>query len=321
MAIPMKHCGSPRSCAAGDIRLCFEVEARARWDRGEREQAIAVLEEGVAKAPGAAPLWHWLGCYRSDLGRFEGALEAFAREAEFELASPGANAYNVAVVYERMARPRDGLVLLDRVERPGPEAPSATHFAELRARLLFADGDIDGSIDAATRAIDLFVADLKAPDAGDDPPPPDWSVAARAFALRADRRLRLGDREGATEDALRAIDIHPARAPARALDVLRRADARPAEGARRLKLLLQGELPPIEGHGRRGFFVSVNVVADDAAEAVEFARRFVREEARDGLSIDEGAAEEPWKGVYGCSPLHVFDPDAGEENGGDLPGA
>jgi tetratricopeptide (TPR) repeat protein len=295
---------------------CFELEARARWEKDEREQAIAVLEEGVAKAPGAAPLWHWLGCYRSDLGRCDAALEAFAREAEFEHPSPGANAYNVAVVYERMGRPRDALDLLDRLELPGPDAPSAAHFKELRARLLFEDGDTDGSVDAATRAIDLFIAGLDAAGAS-NAPPPDWSLAARAFAVRADGRLRRGDRDGATDDALRAIDIHPAQAPRRALDVLRRADARPAINARRLKLLLQGELPPSEEHGRRGFFVSAKVVADDDAEALEFARRFVREEARDGLTIeeltDEGAAEEAWKGVYWCSPLHVFDPAAREE--------
>jgi tetratricopeptide (TPR) repeat protein len=297
---------------------CFELEARARWERGERDEAVTVLEEGVAKAPGAAPLWHWLGCYRSDLGRFEPALEAFAREAEFEGAPPAVNAYNVAVVYERMGRPREGLDLLDRIELPGPEAPSAAHFAELRARLLFQDGDVDGSIGAATEAVELFSAAL-AHDTGSADDGPDWSVAARALAVRAEARLRLSDHEGATEDALRAIDIGPAQAPRRALDVLRRVDARPAAGARRLNLLLQGELPPQQQVPRRGFFFTVDVVADDPAEGLEFARRFVPDEARDGLAIEEvtdkGAATEPWKGVYGCTGLVVFDPDAPDEAG------
>src|SRR5688572_19639826 len=78
----------------------FEVEARARWAIGEREAALRLLEEGVATAPKRAPLWHWLACYRSDLGRYDAALEAFAKEAEFEHVSASSHAYNVAVVYE-----------------------------------------------------------------------------------------------------------------------------------------------------------------------------------------------------------------------------
>src|SRR4051812_26314819 len=133
----------------------FEIEARARWERGEREQAVAVLEEGVAKVPKASPLWHWLGTYRSDLGRFDAALEALAKEAEFEHVPPSANAYNVAVVYERMGRFREALDLLDRVELPGDDGPSRAHFAEFRARLFFDLGEFGKSIDAATVAMDL----------------------------------------------------------------------------------------------------------------------------------------------------------------------
>src|SRR5688572_19774352 len=87
----------------------FEIEARARWAQSDYRGAIDVLEDGVTKAPGAGPLWHWLGCYRSDEGRYEAALEAFARESELESTGTSQNTYNIAIVYERMGRFTDAL--------------------------------------------------------------------------------------------------------------------------------------------------------------------------------------------------------------------
>jgi hypothetical protein len=213
--------------------------------------------------------------------------------------------------------------LLERIERPGDEGPSTAHFGELRARLLFELRETEESAAAATKAIDAFRASLntavEADDAAEDERRRDWSVLARALAVRADARLQSGDRYGATEDAVEAIDLHPARAPRRALDVLRRANGQKSGSARRLTLILEGQLPEAEGR-YRAFFVNVQVVADDAGEGVEFAKRFVPDAARSTLTVaestDEGPAEEDWKGVYSCSGLILFDPDAPEEDAG-----
>lgn len=301
----------------------FEIEARARWARGEREAAVAVLEEGVNIAPKATPLWHWLGCYRSDLGRYEPALEAFTREAEFESVSPSTNAYNVAVVYERMDRPADALDLLDRIERPEPPGPSPAHFAELRARLLFDLGRFNDAIEASTQAVDRFGEQAEVHEGGSDdeeeqPEPLEWDVLARAYAVRADARLALGDPVGAVEDATACIDLGPPHAPARALDVLRRAEGKTSSSSHRYVLLLEGEMPGDEEGERRGFFVSMHVVAGSAAEGLEYARRFVPDAARPGLSLaeadDKGAAPGELPGVYWCGLLHTFDPDAPQDD-------
>ena len=296
---------------------CFEIEARARWAMGERDAAVAVLEEGVEKAAKAWPLWHWLGTFRSNLGRYEAALEAFAREAEFEEVPPSASAYNIAVVYERMGRPGDALDVLDRIELPGNQGPEPAHFAELRARLLFGTGQYAAAIASASAALESFADEASADDASGRTP--DWQVLGRAYTVRADAKLRSGDAAGAMEDAAEAVELLRAQAPARALDVLRRAEGRRPPEGRRLKLLLEGELPADEGEGRRGFFVSVDVVASDATEGLQFARRFVPEPARPGLEVAEvedlGPAGEELGGVYFCSGLAIFDPDApGDEN-------
>jgi tetratricopeptide (TPR) repeat protein len=180
---------------------CFELEARTRWEMGEREAAIAVLEDGVAKAAAAPPLWHWLGCYRSDFGRYEAALEAFEREGEFEVTSVSTNTYNVAIVYERMERPADGLEVLARLESPGDEGPSAEHFDELRARLLFDVGRFNECVETATRVIDALAAHAAEVDESDM----DYSLLSRAYAARAMANLRLGDAAAATEDAEQSI--------------------------------------------------------------------------------------------------------------------
>jgi tetratricopeptide (TPR) repeat protein len=313
----------------------FEIEARARWHQGERDAAVRVLEEGVGKAPKASPLWHWLACYCSDLGRYDAALEAFAREADFEDVVPSANAYNVAVVLERMERAAEALDVLDRVELPGSD-PSPAHFSELRARLLFDVGRFDEAIEAATLAEEQFTTDAEAyadkaneasaEDAREDVPL-DWIMMARVFAVRADARLACGDAAGAIEDAESSIDINPPDAPDRALATLRQAEGQRSEAARQLRLLVRGEIAIDEEPRRLGFFTWLDVVADDAAEAMEFARRFVPEAARPSLEIDEkedhGAVADRLKGVYVCGQPQFFDPDApddeGDVEGGDAP--
>src|SRR5690349_2822394 len=55
----------------------FEIAALAAQGRGDLARAASVLEEGVEKVPSVGSLWHLLGVIRSDLGRFDAALEAF----------------------------------------------------------------------------------------------------------------------------------------------------------------------------------------------------------------------------------------------------
>src|SRR5688500_17234823 len=134
----------------------FELEARARWEMGEHDEAIAVLERGVKVAPGAAAVWHWLACYRSDLGDYAAALEAFEKEAEFEDVAASMTTYNIAVVHERMGQFEQAMEVLGRLERPDDEGPWPGDFAELRARLLLALGRGDEAIAVAGEAIEWF---------------------------------------------------------------------------------------------------------------------------------------------------------------------
>jgi hypothetical protein len=143
-------------------------------------------------------------------------------------------------------------------------------------------------------------------------------MMARAFAVRADAKLASGDAAGAIEDAESSIDMNPSEAPERAMTTLRQAEGQRSATARRLKLLVQGEMPDDGEQRRMGFFMSLDVVADDAAEALAFARRFVPEGARPSLDVEEvedhGAADDRLKGAYWCGQPSWFDPDAPEND-------
>src|SRR5688572_6082710 len=62
----------------------FEVLARVHQQRGDLAAAIAVVEDGVAKAARAWPLRLLLGELRSENGDYEAALEAYDSAAAIE---------------------------------------------------------------------------------------------------------------------------------------------------------------------------------------------------------------------------------------------
>src|SRR4051812_48577857 len=55
----------------------YELLARVHAGRENLPRAIAVLQEGVTKAPRAWTLWIYLGELRSDHGDYDGALAAY----------------------------------------------------------------------------------------------------------------------------------------------------------------------------------------------------------------------------------------------------
>jgi len=175
---------------------CFEIEARARWAKGERNRAVQVLQEGVTQASAVPSLWHWLACYQSDQGQYDHALEAFARESLLS-GSLTANSYNVAVVYERMGRLQDALDVLDQVECPDQCGPSPAHFAELRARLLLKCGRRVDALRIAEMAAALMQFDA------DNPIDP----ALHDRVLRNLREARA-DRSKATQQLVVIVESH-----------------------------------------------------------------------------------------------------------------
>src|SRR5437899_2861200 len=94
----------------------FEILARAYQGKDEAEKAVEVLEEGVSVAPALAALWEQLGCYYSDLERYDEAESAFRRALEGEGVDRSSTLLNQAVLYSRMGRPAEALEAVNSLD-------------------------------------------------------------------------------------------------------------------------------------------------------------------------------------------------------------
>jgi tetratricopeptide (TPR) repeat protein len=96
----------------------FEIRALSLAKLGRKEEAVETLESGVEKAPTLWLLWQLLGNYRSDLGRFDEAQEAYARA----LGCPGADVSSVhlnrAIALARQERNDEAWKELELVTDP-----------------------------------------------------------------------------------------------------------------------------------------------------------------------------------------------------------
>jgi tetratricopeptide (TPR) repeat protein len=282
----------------------FELAARALWSLGRRRWALEALERGVAAAPEAQPLWHWLACYRSDNGDYEGALEAFDREAQLPGTVLLGNLLNRAIVHNRMGQYAEALALVEDIHGDPEEGPSPNHFMELRATLYAELGRHEDAVVEATSALALVQ---------DDP-----ELEARVLAIRAHAHLSLGESFRAREDLDAAVDLSYGNVPSFALMVARTLAFQPSGKARYFELYCSGRLD--DDHD---FIVRAETLADDAGEALTIIVPFVPEGSRATLKIDEAidhgpAGETGWsyaeidgawvplKGVYAVGPFHSY---------------
>ncbi|HEY0160866.1 MAG TPA: tetratricopeptide repeat protein [Thermoanaerobaculia bacterium] len=94
----------------------YEIEGLAYQGLGRLDDAVRVLREGVAQAPGVWLIWSLLGNCLSDLGRFDEALEAYDRAEGCAHVEHALVHLNRAVVATRQEKPLLVLEHLERVE-------------------------------------------------------------------------------------------------------------------------------------------------------------------------------------------------------------
>lgn len=245
----------------------FEVLARVAHARGQTDLAIATLEDAVVSVPTAWPLWLLLATLRSDAGRTDAALLAFA-EAVAKSEGEASVHYNRAVTYHRMGRPDSALDDLDRVLALAEPPPFAEDALGLALACL---GDLGRHEEAVGLAQSTF-----AECAEQDPRRP--RVAAELALVLA--------RANASEDAQRAaletaLDAGYGSAPLAAL--VRKLEPTNAPIAQRMRFVLQSDWPHA---GAAGFFQIFDVVGTDETAALALCRRFVHKELRQGARTE-----------------------------------
>jgi tetratricopeptide (TPR) repeat protein len=269
----------------------FEIEGLAYSGLDRNEDAVRVLREGLALAPDAWPNWLLLGSCLSNLGRYDEALLAYDRANACAGADRSAIDLNRAIVamrredYASVLRHLEGIYITDPDMRFRVIACRVTALRGL--------GRVAEAEDLGSRTLnewrDTNDTAGKA-DAGD--------IALEVGEMRLER--------GEDRNVLRSFAIDWWRATRRQslLWLIRELLPRRSGGSQYFRLMLHGTISPESGLAvdARGFYGSVDVVADSPEEALALLVEIDPPEAGVALTIEETTVREPRpeepKGVY-----------------------
>lgn len=274
----------------------FELLARVHELRANIPRAIAVLQEGVVKAPNAWSLWLLLGELRSDNGDYDQALAAYDMALGIEGADADEVHVNAAIVHERAGRPEDALMRLHEVR--GTNVEAAIVAARVRAEILLEMERADGAAAAAKAGLELIDDDTP----GDD--------VATLYAALAKAAWMKGDAGTALHNAWEAIERNATNDTA--LWLIREIEGLYSDSTKYYRILVHGQWPAdrFEKQPPDGFWRKYDVVADDEEEAMRLVARvepeLVRETLRaDEIEVVEQTVDQP-KGVYWCTPYAFY---------------
>jgi tetratricopeptide (TPR) repeat protein len=277
----------------------FELTALALAGKGEVERAVQVLEDGVTRAPDVWLNWQLLGNYRSDLERYEAADSAYQRA----LACPNVNRSSVrlnqAILAGRMNKPTDALLLLEEVVDNSLTQSTAL----VKGRALHDLGRSEEAWQVVTAAVDTIAQTTQDFDA---------ATFGHLVALSARIMLDTGEPRAEVRQALvESLGITTEEGPI--LNAIREIDDRTSPDAKYYRLLLDcsGFDQTRDPDRSAGYFISADVVADNADEAVSFVAQLHAEIEHwrctiDELEMLEERPNEP-KGVYRMTKRHYYD--------------
>ncbi|WP_374623911.1 tetratricopeptide repeat protein [Pandoraea sp.] len=292
----------------------YEVQAMAYADMDEVEQAVAVLEAGVAHAPGVWLLWQLLGNYRSDLGRFPAAIEAYeaagncAPDEDLVIVD-----FNHANALARHGDFSSAQTRLDRVLESPHLAQAGRAFVEnaiaLRMHLFNAQGEPQAAI-ATYEA--LHKHEHERDDEGSN------VSMADVLAELSLAHKQSGNNDQALASALEAVQRY--KWSDAALWALRAARDAQSDTARTMHLIVEGQwYEPLEDEDPDGpppeFVTTYDVVAEDEAEALRLIAECEPPQVRDSLRVvethpvdHEDESPTPYKGVYATGDYHMYQP-------------
>ncbi|MGZ8868762.1 MAG: tetratricopeptide repeat protein [Thermoanaerobaculia bacterium] len=269
----------------------FELLARVHAHRDNLPRAIAVLQEGVAKAPRAWQLWLRLGEFRSDHGDYDGALAAYDAALGIEGVDADEVQLNAAIAHDRAGRAEDALMRLHEVRGANDDTTIAA--ARVRAEILL-------TLDRPAAAAAAAQAGLAR--VGEETAPED---VAPLYAALAKAEWMNGDPGAALHHAWDAVALDST--DETALWVIREIEGDYSSSAKHFRVIIHGR---DEDFDADGFWRRYDVVADDEEEAMRFIRRVEPAHIRPSLRLDEAevvdAATDQPKGVYWCTSYAYY---------------
>jgi len=264
----------------------FQLEACVRMAEGRDEEAVELLERGVAAAPDAILLWQYLGHACKRAHRWQRADEAYAKVTEMAPTEDRhAAAYDHALMWAESGDCARALAVLDA--DPAPRiGRGAVHHAEIRAGCALRLGDLAGAIAIA----DMALAD-RTPGIED--------VRAVLHVIRARALHALGGHEPEVQSAIDAA-LELDKSCVSAASLIREIEEAHSPNAHRWRLTVRGscwrsrdgavtlrrpESPSLGGEA--GFFATFFAVADTPETALVFCRRFEPPDVRASLRVEE----------------------------------
>lgn len=286
----------------------YEIEAFSLNYIGRRQDAIRLLEEGVARAPRAWLLWQLLGSLYSDEGRCSDADGAYGNALGCPEVDPHAVRYNMAVLLARQGRSDEALLLLrGQLASPGLRGRDRERTLRLHVRLLMHQkryADVTELLQSELRQI----GDPAARE-GEDPAQTQermgaaaWCHAGLGHAIWRERR----DREATLQHVQQALRLR--HGEPLALDLVRQLHGLRATRGRLYRMIVKAEVERAAAGAAGAYLAHYEVVADDPEEAMRLIRELEPEGRLD--SYEEGEAPgDVLKGVYWCSGRIYFVPE------------
>lgn len=270
----------------------FEIKALVARARGEDESAARVLEEAVGHVPEVWALWDLLGIVRSDLGRYESAMDAFDRALRCEGADAAAVRFNRAIARHRAGDPGGAWDDLEPILALSTPPAFAEDALGLAAACLADLGRPDEGVELVRAARDACA-------------PTD----ARRPRLDAELALAL-DRAGEEAEELFLQAAEAGVATPAFLALGRRLAKAEASAPRVHRIVVDAPTPA--GSGAGGFMRVFDVVADDAAQALELARVYLPLDSREAAQVEEHHDRGEGQGevgvVWASAPLYYDGP-------------
>jgi len=267
----------------------YDIGAKAYAGLDDLEKAIETLERGLAKAPDCWLNWQLLGNYRSDMGNYEMAADAYERGLACSEVWEDSIRLNQAVLASRRGEHVQALRLLDTIE----DASLSLQVASSRVAALWCTGRVDEALSLADECLNNeWEADFA----------PEYlaSIAADRGRIYLERGVTPDEVRCSAMDATKEFGSH-----SDLLALIRDIDGRYNAKAQYFRLLVHGGVPDDHALSSelKGYYVTYDVVAETVEQALEFVREFENAEISPAdLSVEESKVleqrpEDPM-GVY-----------------------
>lgn len=178
----------------------FELRARSLWATGRTDEALLVLETGLQRTPQVWILWSFLGEFRSALGHYDLAIEAFENCASYNPHMASTSQYNVGLVHYRSGRPDLAAESLERVDLV-PNYPCGIFAKETLALIQEESGDFVAAQKISTEGMNCLLNEWTEKPGGYE--------FARTFANHGRFELKIGSSDAARVYLARASEIAP----------------------------------------------------------------------------------------------------------------